>query len=85
MHPIIPISTLETMSDFDLMALFDALTRILDDPETLESDRTNITISMQNIATVMAQRNLPKPSRQAQSAREAVAIQTGVSFRPRQR
>ena len=64
MHPIIPISTLETMSDFDLMALFDALARILDDPTTASSERANIAISMQNVSTVMCQRNLPRASRQ---------------------
>ena len=64
MHPIIPISALDTLSDTDLLVLYAALARILDDPTMAECDRANIVISMCNIATVMAQRHLPPPSPQ---------------------
>lgn len=64
MHPIIPISALDALSDTDLLALYAALARILDDPNTVECDRATIVTSMRNIALVMAQRHLPPPSPQ---------------------
>lgn len=62
MHPIIPVITLEALPDSELLALYDALTLILDDPATAEDDRQNIEVSMRNISNVMCQRNLPRPS-----------------------